>query len=73
MIDRELLCRITAEYGVALDGTALDKLTRYAELLVEWNQKMNLTAITDPTGIVVKHFADSLAAVPLLPQNEDFH
>lgn len=72
MIDRGLLCRITAEYGVALDSTALDKFTRYAELLVEWNQKMNLTAITDSTGIVVKHFADSLAAVPLLPQKEGF-
>ena len=67
MIDRELLCRIVADYGVTLDTTALDKLDRYAELLVEWNEKMNLTAITDPIGITVKHFADSLAAVPLLP------
>lgn len=67
MIDRELLCGITAEYGVSLDTVALDKLDRYAELLVDWNQRMNLTAITDPVGIVVKHFTDSLAAVPLLP------
>lgn len=68
MIDRELLCGITAEYGIALGTVALDKLERYAELLVDWNERMNLTAITDPVGIAVKHFADSLAAVPLLPQ-----
>ncbi len=70
MIDKSLLCELTAEYGVTLDATACDKLDRYAELLVEWNQKMNLTAITDPLGITVKHFADSLAAVPLLPERQ---
>ena len=68
MIDRELLCGLTAEYGVQLNNEALDKLERYAALLVEWNEKMNLTAITDPVGIAVKHFADSLAAVSLLPE-----
>lgn len=33
---------------------------KYAGLLVEWNQKMNLTAITDKHGIAVKHFLDSV-------------
>ena len=33
---------------------------KYAALLVEWNKKMNLTAITDPYGITVKHFLDSV-------------
>lgn len=70
MIDKELLCELSAEYGVMLTDEMTAKLDRYAELLVEWNEKMNLTAITDPTGIVVKHFADSLAAVPYLPQKE---
>lgn len=70
MIDKALLCELTAAYGVAVDATACDKLDRYAELLVEWNQKMNLTAITDPIGITVKHFADSLTAIPLLPEKQ---
>ena len=70
MIDKALLCELTAEYGVTLDTVACDKLDRYAELLVEWNQKMNLTAITDPLGVTVKHFADSLAALPLLPEKQ---
>ena len=38
----------------------LDALDQYAEILVEYNQKVNLTAITDPEGIEDKHFADSL-------------
>ena len=67
MIHRELLCELAAEYGVTLDTVMLDKFTRYAELLVDWNQRMNLTAITDDMGVTVKHFADSITAVPHLP------
>ena len=70
MIDKALLRELTAEYGVSVDAAACERLDRYAELLVEWNQKMYLTAITDPIGITVKHFADSLAAVPLLPEKQ---
>ena len=44
MINRDLLCELVADYGVALNAAALDKFERYAALLVEWNQKMNLTA-----------------------------
>lgn len=33
---------------------------RYANMLVEWNERVNLTAITDPLGVLVKHFADSI-------------
>ena len=36
------------------------QLETYARLLVEWNEKMNLTGITDPEGIAVKHFLDSI-------------
>ena len=40
--------------------TALSRFERYAELLCEWNEKINLTAITEPEGIAVKHFLDCL-------------
>lgn len=70
MIDRPLLKQLTAEYGIALTAEAVEKLDGYAELLVEWNQKMNLTAITDEQGITVKHLADSLTALPYLPKQE---
>ena len=70
MIDYTLLREYCAPYGVALDEAACEKFDRYAQLLVEWNEKMNLTAITKPEDIVLKHFADSLTALPLLPQKQ---
>jgi 16S rRNA (guanine527-N7)-methyltransferase len=37
-----------------------EKFFRYFELLIEYNEKMNLTAITDPDEVIKKHFSDSL-------------
>lgn len=47
-------------FHVKLDETALERFDLYGKLLVEWNEKINLTAITDPEGITIKHFLDSL-------------
>ena len=60
MINKERLGEKAEGYGIILTGTMLDSLDRYAECLVEYNQKVNLTAITDPEGIEDKHFIDSL-------------
>ena len=68
MMDKDLLVRSAAAGGVTVDRQLCERLDIYARLLVEWNGKMNLTAITDPAGIAVKHFADSLLAAPLLPE-----
>ena len=67
MIDGDLLRRNAARYGVEVTPPLLERLDGYARLLAGWNEKMNLTAIIDPVGIAVKHFADSLLAAPLLP------
>lgn len=48
-----------------LDPAAADKLARYAELLLEKNKVMNLTAITDPEDVVSLHFLDSAALLTL--------
>lgn len=69
MIDKALLQALAADFGVSLSKEALGAFDRYAELLCEWNQKMNLTGITDPKEIVLRHFADSLTLVPLLPKH----
>ena len=68
MYDRDLFARVAEPFGVEVTPELTEKLGIYARLLVEWNEKMNLTAITDPQGIAVKHFADSLTAAELLPE-----
>ena len=47
------------------------KFDKYAELLIEWNEKINLTAITDAQGISIKHFLDSLLMLNFfdIPEN----
>lgn len=57
MINKDLL----KELCPFLNDKQLEQFDIYARLLVEWNEKMNLTAITEPDEIVIKHFADSLA------------
>ncbi len=51
------------ELGIDISPLQLTQLEKYAQLLVEWNEKMNLTAITDTEGIAVKHFLDSITAL----------
>ena len=52
--------------GFSLTENQLIQFKNYAELLVEWNEKMNLTAITEPAEIVTKHFIDSLYGLKFL-------
>ncbi|MBP5617755.1 MAG: 16S rRNA (guanine(527)-N(7))-methyltransferase RsmG [Clostridia bacterium] len=59
MIDRAQLSRELAVFGLAADEIALARLDEYAARLVETNQKFNLTAVTEPSAIVTRHFADS--------------
>lgn len=70
MIDKALLIKYAAKFSVSLDDTAAGRFDRYAELLVQANQHINLTAICEPGEIVVKHFADSLSVLSAvaLPQ-----
>ena len=59
---RDILKRALPE----ADERAIERFEIYHRLLAEWNEKMNLTAITDPVEVAEKHFADSLAALPYL-------
>ncbi len=49
-------------FGMPLTDIQTEQVADYCSLLVEWNKKMNLTAITDPHEVAVKHIADSLSA-----------
>jgi 16S rRNA (guanine527-N7)-methyltransferase len=50
------------EKGIELNDKQIAQFKKYFELLVEWNEKMNLTAITDLEGVYLKHFYDSISA-----------
>ncbi len=47
-------------FGLTLDETAIERLNLYGNLLISWNEKMNLTAITEPNDVLYKHFYDCL-------------
>lgn len=57
---KDLLKEKAELFHVKLDETALERFDIYGKLLVEWNEKINLTAITDPEGVTIKHFLDSI-------------
>ncbi len=71
MINTSLLKEKALSFGISLDETALERFNKYAEMLVETNKVMNLTAITEPDEIVIKHFADSLSLLKYIeiPKN----
>ncbi len=62
----ELLKTSAKKMGIELSQNQLEKFDLYKKLLLEWNEKMNLTAITDDEGIAIKHFADSISVLPLI-------
>lgn len=53
--------------GLNLENEKIEKFQLYYEMLQDWNEKMNLTAITDLEGVILKHFIDSLMVLKFLP------
>lgn len=60
MINKERFLETLKQYDIEISDLQFEQLDKYAEILVEYNEKVNLTAITDPEGIENKHFLDSL-------------
>ncbi|OGT28110.1 MAG: hypothetical protein A2Z17_04340 [Gammaproteobacteria bacterium RBG_16_66_13] len=54
------------QFGLELTRRQVESFSTYSAELLAWNERANLTAITDPGGIEVKHFLDSLTVVPHL-------
>ena len=50
-----------SENNILITQQQIEQFEKYASLLQQWNEKMNLTAITDDEGIAVKHFIDSIS------------
>lgn len=55
-----------SEYGLTVDDDAMRGFKIHAAEMIKFNRKMNLTTITDPIEIAIKHIVDSLAAAPYL-------
>lgn len=49
--------------NISLEENQIEQFIRYYELLIDWNQRMNLTAITDYDDVLKKHFIDSLSLI----------
>ena len=54
------LIRLAKEAGIVLTQAQATSFDSYRELLLSWNEKMNLTGITDTREVNIKHFVDSL-------------
>lgn len=46
--------------NIKLNNTQIEKFYTYMNMIIEWNEKINLTAIVEPKEIIIKHFIDSL-------------
>lgn len=65
-MNNELLLKEgSIELGLSLTNHQVEQLLKYKELLVEWNEKVNLTAITEDRDIMIKHFLDSLSCAKM--------
>lgn len=65
----QILKDIFNEYGIKYTDGQLKQLSKFYEMVVETNEKFNLTAITEENDFAIKHILDSVLPMALLPQN----
>ena len=70
-MNKEQFISLLEEKGISLSSQQLSQFDTYYKLLVEWNEKMNLTAITDEEEVYLKHFYDSITASFYLDLNKE--
>ncbi len=56
----DLLKKCFDELGIDIDEIKISQFSRYYDLLISWNEKFNLTSITDKDDVIIKHFVDSV-------------
>ncbi|MBQ7668223.1 MAG: 16S rRNA (guanine(527)-N(7))-methyltransferase RsmG [Clostridia bacterium] len=66
MINKEFFYDSAKEIGIELNDEQIDKFDEYKSLLLEWNEKINLTAILTENDFIIKHFVDSLTCLKYL-------
>ena len=65
---KALVARGAESMGLSLDDARLDAMAFHGAELIKWNKKFNITAITDPHEVAVKHFVDAMALVSFVPR-----
>jgi len=60
------LLEYSEKNNIFIPENTVENLTLYGKLLLQWNEKINLTAIKEPEEIVVKHFIDSLSLLKII-------
>ncbi len=70
MIDLQRMSSLAKDFDIEITPAQLEQLDAYAQLLVEWNEVMNLTAITRPEEIEIKHFLDCMTAARLVKSDD---
>lgn len=65
----EVFKKYSKKLDVEISNNQIEKFYKYMEVLLEWNQKINLTAITDYEEIILKHFIDSLTIAKYIDKN----
>lgn len=63
-------CSLLQDHGIEVSDEQLKQFERYYEVLVEWNEKMNLTGITEREQVYIKHFYDSISLAFHVPMGE---
>lgn len=66
---KTLLKNACNELNLKIDDNQIDEFLKYKQLLLEWNEKINLTAITDDKEIILKHFVDCLTVCKFIDFN----
>jgi 16S rRNA (guanine527-N7)-methyltransferase len=64
---KEVIRTGAGQLGVNLSRSAVDQFAVHARELLLWNSKINLTAITEPLAVAVKHYIDAVAPADLIP------
>ncbi|QZY55060.1 16S rRNA (guanine(527)-N(7))-methyltransferase RsmG [Crassaminicella profunda] len=65
MNSTDVLQQGSKDLGLTLNLDQMNQFLKYKDLLIEWNEKINLTAITDEREVMIKHFLDSLCCMTL--------
>lgn len=61
--DERILVDGAQKIGIKLNKNQIEAFSLYLDLLIEWNQKINLTSLKTPQEIIIKHFLDSLTCI----------